>query len=148
MGDNFQIIHSMLMSCTWRCKIFICLSLFVILSNFRDNNLALFCYYCSCFALLPDFLIVIRLNYFLSTSCMRGYFFWGMFKFFFFQFFVNHDFNLSCFCAEVTRLSSSLAGMLHVTWEMLVGNETQWKFCVAEELKQDLYSVRDTRINT
>lgn len=50
--------------------------------------------------------------------------FLGHVKFFFFKFFVNHDFNLSCFCAEVTRLSSSLAGMLHVTWEMLVGNGT------------------------
>lgn len=128
MGDNFQIIYSMLMFCIWRCKNFICFLLFVILSNFRDNNLVLFCYYCLCFVLLLDFLIVIRLNYFLLILCMRGYFFWGMLNFFFFQFFVNYDFNLFCFCVEVIRLFSLFVGMFYVIWEMLVGNEISGSF--------------------
>lgn len=72
-----------IMFCIWRCKIFICFLLFVILSNFRDNNLVLFCYYCLCFVLLLDFLIVIRLNYFLLILCMRGYFFGVCLNFFF-----------------------------------------------------------------
>lgn len=54
---------------------------------------------------------------------------------------------LSCFCAEVIRLSSLFAGMLHVTWEMLVGNEISGSSVCHRELKQDLYSVRDTRIS-